>query len=412
MSAEKTCAAAFVARQPIFDRDKRACAYELLFRSGLEESYQGSDGDASSLEVIANSFIEMGLDELTGNKRGFINFTRNLLLSDVADLLPPEWVTIEILEDVEPDKEVLSACKHLKDLGYALALDDFVLADRGSPLLDVANIVKVDFAGTTPEDRKRLTDELNPRGIECLAEKVETHQEFAEAMACGFVYFQGYFFSKPVTRTTNKISGNKLAYLRTLQEINRPELSYEDLEAGIKQDVSLTYKLLRFINSVWFGLRHEVKSIKHALVWLGPKEVRKWFSLVSLRDMGGDKPDELIRCAMLRARMGELLAPLVGLKANAANLFLMGIFSVLDAMLDAPLEEVIAKLPLDKQVHAALLGEPSKYRQILEMIVSYEQGDWQDFADRAAELRFDPNRMPAIFNESVTWAEAAFSSSS
>lgn len=410
MGATGTDTTVFVARQPIFDRKKAACGYELLFRSGLANHYDASDGDTSTLDVIANSFVNIGLDELTGGQRGFINFTRNLLLQDIADLLPPDRITVEILEDIEPDDEVLRACERLKTAGYVLALDDFVLADRASPFLDLADIVKVDFTASTPDERKQAAALLNERGIAPLAEKVETVEDFDAAMADGYAYFQGYFFSKPVIHQGRSIPGSKLAYLRVLQEVNRPEISFDDLERIVQQDVLLTYKLLRFVNAAWFGLRHKITSIKHALVWLGPREIRKWFALVTLRNLGTDKPNELFLRALVRAKLGEAFGTVDGLEKSASELYLMGMFSVIDALLDVPMEEILPKLPLSEDVNAALLGQPGRFRSVHDTMVSYERGDWGEFSTHAREVPLSEHLMPRMFSESLKWANHTFDS--
>lgn len=410
MGAPTVASSVFVARQPIFHRARNVHGYELLFRSGQENGYTGTDGDACTRDVIASSFVDIGLDELTGGQRGFVNFTRNLLLSDVADLLPPDLVTVEVLEDVEPDEEVVTACKRLKDLGYTLALDDFVVADQGHPLLDLADIVKVDFAGTTREERKRLAGYLARRKIKPLAEKVETEDDFQQADADGYQYFQGYFFAKPDIHEGKAIAGNKLAYLRLLEQVNRPEMSLDQIEAVVKQDVTLTYKLLRFMNSVWFGLRYKVSSIKRALVMLGPQEIRKWFALVSLRQMGTDKPNELFLRGMLRAKMGEGVAPLTGLEKHASEIFLMGMFSVMDALLDAPMADIMKKLPLDEKVKGTLLGQKTPLTGVYDLITAYELGQWQQLSTHTRALNLDMQVLPPVFGESLKWANQAFAS--
>ena len=409
MNVQGTEAAVFVARQPIFDRNQKVFAYELLFRSGMGNAYDGTNADASTLDVIANSFVEIGLDELTGGKRAFINFTRNLLLHEITDLLPKDLVTVEILEDVEPDEDVLSACRQLKDAGYVMALDDFVLADAGSPFLDLADIVKVDFMGTTPEQRKSLSADLVRRGIKPLAEKVETVEEFQEALDAGYEYFQGYFFSKPVIHSSKKLSANRLSQIRMLKEVNSPELSYEDLDGTISQDVALSYKLLRYMNSAWFGLRCPIDSIKRALVQMGPKEIRKWFALVTLRDMGSDKPDVLLLTGMTRAKMSETVGTMASMERNGSELFLMGMFSIIDGLLDTPMAEILEKLPLDEKISSALLGRECPFGTVYNAITSYEKGAWDTFAQHAAVLKIDENRVPEAFNASLKWAQQALS---
>jgi EAL and modified HD-GYP domain-containing signal transduction protein len=400
----------FVARQPVFDRTKEVYGYELLFRAGLENCYDPPDADQSTLDVISNSFLVIGLDDLTDGKKGFINFTRNLLMNNVPSLLPKDSVVVEILEGIQPDEEILAACRKLKTSGYLLAMDDFVLAHRDSPFIQLADIVKVDFLGTSAEERKLISKYLTGKGVRVLAEKVEAVDEFDQALEMGYTYFQGYFFSKPVVRAGAKLSGNKLAYLRLLNEINKPDISYDDIEVFIKQDLSLTYKLLQFINSAWFGLKREIDSIKHALVLLGPKEIRKWFALVALRHMATDKPQELMLRSITRARLAEGMGPLVGMRDRGSELFLMGMFSVLDALMDVPMKDVLAKLPLNEEVKGALLGQPGRFRHVFDLMLSYEKGQWDDFSRHAEELQLDEELIPQLYTDALRWASQAFAS--
>jgi len=399
----------FVARQPIFDRQKVVHAYELLFRSGFENYYNALDGDKATEDVIANSFFVIGFDQLTDGRRAFINFTRNLLTKRVADLLPKEAVTVEILEDVEPDDEMVDICRNLKNSGYVVAMDDFVSKDVGNPLVEYADIVKVDFMGTEPAERKALCETLSRRGVSPLAEKVETEEEFLQAVEWGYEYFQGYFFSKPVIKSGKRLAGNKLTYLQVLYEVNQPGISYDELEKLIKQDLSLTYQLLRFMNSAWFGFRCEIKSIRHALVLLGPKEIKKWFSLIALTNMATDKPEELILRAVARGKTAEGLAPLIGMKEHRSELFLLGMFSLIDAVTDTPMNEIMEKLPLDQQVKNALLGKEGVFKTVYDAILSYERGEWDPFAECAEKLHLEESAMPGLVVESQRWASQAFS---
>jgi len=407
MSVGSASATVFVARQPIFDCAKRSFGYELLCRYKPESEGDTSDATTSMLDVLASGLLPTGLDELTGDKQAFISCPRQFRAEDVA-ALPSERVILEIHESIKPDEKILNTCRKLKAAGYRLALDDFAMAESGRPFLDLADIVKVDFPTTPPGERTKIARDLAARGIQVLAGKVESATAFDEAVASGYSYVQGYFFVKPAFRATDEISGNKLSRLRMLDELNRAELSYDRLEEIIKQDVFLTYDLLRFINSVWFGLSHKVTSIKHALVLLGPKEVKKWFALVTLRSMGTDKPSELLLRCMTRAKMGELMAPLVGLSSHASQLFLMGMFSVIDAVLDASMPTIMAKLPLDDQIKQALLGQPNPYRTVFDAIACYEKGEWDKFLSHAAALHLDEHRMLAVYADSLRWTGEAF----
>lgn len=397
-----------VARQPIFDGAKGVVGYELLFRSGFENYYQSLDADKSSIDVIANSYFVVGFDDLTGGKKWFINFTRNLLIKGVAALLPREKVVIEVLEDVKPGPEVLDACRTLKSAGYVLAMDDFVLKDQSSPLLDLADIVKVDWTATTPQEREVICPSLLKRGIQVLAEKVETLEEFDQARSCGCGYFQGYFFSKPVIHRGTEIPGNIAAYMRLMEQASKPEISYEEVETLIRQDIALSYKLLRFLNSAWFGLRCKIDSIKHALVLLGPVEFRKWLSLVSLKHLTTDKPEELVLNSMARARVCEQIGSIIGPESRQSELFLTGMFSHIDSLTDMTLEDALARLPLNDDIKRSLMGEPGPLTNVLDTVKSYEQARWHEFAAQAANLPIDEEVVPGIFSDSWKWARDAF----
>jgi EAL and modified HD-GYP domain-containing signal transduction protein len=370
MGVQSAGTTVFVARQPVFDCAKRSFGYELLCHCRQESGGDTSDAETSMLDVLASGLLPTGLDELTGGKLAFLRLTRKLQAEDIA-ALPSDRVILEIHETIKPDEEILNICRELKAAGYRLALDDFVMSASGSSFLDLADIVKVDFLATAPGERKKIALDLDARGIKALAREVESDKAFEEAVACGYSYVEGCFFAKPAFRATDEISGNKLSRLRVLDELYLPEVSYDRLEEIIKQDVSLTYDLLRFINSAWFGLRYKITAIKHALVLLGPKEIKKWFALVTLQSMGTEKPSELLLRCMTRAKMGELMAPLVGMRSHAPGLFLMGMFSVIDALVDAPMPAIVAKLPLDDQIKGALLGHSNLYRTVLDAIVSY-----------------------------------------
>jgi EAL and modified HD-GYP domain-containing signal transduction protein len=398
----------FVVRQPIFHRAKSVHGYELLFRPPPGAEATDPNGDATIVELIASAFVDIGLDDLTGGRRGFVPLTRTLLLENVADLLPPDLVTLEVLDNADVDPDLVDAVRRLKGSGYTIATDDFVLAEPDNPLLDLADIVKVDCFEIDADDLARVAADLRERGIRPLATCVETEDDFARGEADGFEYFQGSFFSKPIVHEGKVIEGSKLAYLQLLEEVHRPQMSLDDIENTLKQDVALAYKLLQFINSVWFGLRYEVTNIKRALVMLGPKEIRKWFALVSLRQMGTDKPDELFLRSAIRAKMGEGLAPPANMPEHGSELFLMGMFSVIDALLDAPMETVLAKLPLDEAVKGTLLGEDTRYRPVFDLVMAYEAGDWDRFAECAGRLEIDPEAVPPIWAESLKWANQAF----
>ena len=278
----------FIARQPIFDARGHVYAYELLFRSGLHNYFDCDDVDHAAASVIANSSLLFGLNEMSGGAKVFINCTRQVLVEDFIFILPKQTAVVEILEDVEPDEEIIDACRRLKKRGYILALDDFVYHKNYEPLLELADIIKVDFLLSDVEEQERLAKTFIPRGIRMLAEKVETHEVYEQAKQMGYQLFQGYFFAKPVIVSRKDIPANKLQFLRILKDVHAEEVDFKKLAKTIQSEVFLSYKILKLINSAAFALRHKVTSILQAISLLGIREIRSWVSLLSITAMADD----------------------------------------------------------------------------------------------------------------------------
>src|SRR5581483_900929 len=321
----------FVARQPIFDPHLKVFGYELLFRSSTENFCPAGDWDKASGSVI-DSFL-LGLNVLTEGGRAFINFTNNALLDGFASMLPKENVVVEVLESVKPDPEILAACTKLKGLGYTIALDDVTSLEERGPLLKLADFVKVDFAAITWREKGQIAKQLRGTGIQALAEKVETAEDFQQAKDLGYGLFQGYFFLKRQVFSARDIPAFRPNYLRILQAVHRPELNFAELEGILKREVSLSYRLLRYLNSPCCGLRHEITSLRHALSMLGENEIRRWVSLVVVAGIGTEKQAEIISMSIIRARFCELIAERLARQAGPTDCFLMGLLSLLDAIL-------------------------------------------------------------------------------
>lgn len=394
-----------VARQPIFDVNLNVFGYELLFRSSFMNSYDGTDGDQATLDVITNSFLLIGIDTLTDGKKAFINFTENSLKNNIPTMLPKEVVAIEILEDVIPDEEIIRACQNLKKKGYLLILDDFVFNPDYLPLIQLADIIKVDFRTTSHQERRQLIEQIRNYPVKLLAEKVETPKEFQDALHMGFSYFQGYFFCKPCVLSGKNLSGYKTNYLRILQEINKPDLDLKKIEFIIRQDVSLSYKLLKFINSCLFGFKTTITSLQHALTLLGQKELTKWASLIALKKVADDKPGELILNSLIRARFAEKLAAKKMCQQRVSDAFLMGMFSHIDVLLDRPLSEILEEIPLDEEIKQALLEkEHNEFFVLYQLIQTYEKGNWDDFSTYVKELAINEHDVLKAYRESLIWA--------
>jgi c-di-GMP-related signal transduction protein len=396
----------YVARQPIFDRQQKVIGYELLYRTGLTNSCNVTDGTEASLAVIRNTFLMMGERMVAPPGKAFIKLTRDLLMNGVAKVLPQQSTVLEISEETGPDKEVVDVCRELKEAGYTLTFDDCTVdTSMKTPLLELADIVKVDFTKNSKEQARIIARKLANGKRQLLAERVETRDELTAALAMGYSFFQGYFFSKPVIMQGHAIPYYKRNYMRIMRELSRRELDFEAFEGIIKQDVTLCYTLLKYINSAYFRVIDEVTSVLRAIVLLGEAEVRRWASLVLCTLMGTDDPPEVVVRSLVRARMCELLAADIGLRAREPDLFLMGLFSMLDVLIGLPLAEILKGLSLSREVKGALLGQQTDYRRLYELVVSYERGQWERCTRHASELNLNPEIIPSVFLSAVEWAD-------
>jgi c-di-GMP-related signal transduction protein len=398
----------FMARQPIFDRQLQVYGYELLFRSGIERLFCSGSSDQKSASVIVDSFLGIGMEALTGKRRAFINCTRETLVKDYISLIPRERTVVEILETIEPDDEVLAVCRKLKQAGYTLALDDFVYSKRLQPFANLVDIIKVDFQTTKPAERERLARRFSSQVSQLLAEKLETRAEYEEARSLGYSLFQGYFFARPEIISGRDIPLFKLNYLKILKQIHQPDLDLMTLEDTVKHDAGLCYKLLKYLNSAYFGFRDEIRSIRHTFSLLGLDQLKKWLSLVVMASMATDKPEELVFSSIIRAHFCEALAPVVGLEGYATDLYLMGLLSMLDAILDSPMAEVIKDIAVSDEIKESLMNGRTRFRDVFDLVVNYERGDWEQFAHMAAELKTDEAGIPPIYFESLQRAQHFF----
>jgi EAL and modified HD-GYP domain-containing signal transduction protein len=395
----------FLARQPIFDHRRRVFAYELLFRSGPENYFCGPGTVMPSAHVVSTGML--GLPELTDGRAAFMNFTRESLLADFAQVLSPEEVVIELLESVPGDAEVLAACERLKKAGFRIALDDFVENDSTAPLLRYADFIKVDVLATTPEERARLARDLAPAGIAMLAEKVETWEMFGKVANSGYRYFQGYFFSRPVMVSSKAIPGFRLNYLRLVEELSHPT-SVDRLERIIKQEASIAYRLLRRVNSLAFGFRSEVRSLRHALVLLGEHEIRTSAMVWLLAEIGQESPSEVVVASTLRARACELLAVECSTNVEPSELFLVGLFSMLDAIMERTMEQVVANLPVSDNLRDALLGKQNNLKAVMDCVMAYERGGWKQAVDLAQAAGIEEDALAAAYHQALIWVTHVF----
>lgn len=395
----------YVARQPIFNRKKKICGYELLFRDGISNAFPEIDGDSASSQVLSGSFLTIGIDHITGGKKAFINFTKELLVRKVANLFPREKIMVEILEDVEPDREVISACKEIVQNGYEIALDDFTYRTDLKPLIDLAKVIKIDFRLTPKEDIPECLHKLSGHPIEFLAEKVETNEEFQLASDMGFEYFQGYFFGKPHIIKGKDITPSRMTLLQIMSEINKEDFSYSELEQYVVRDVSISHKLLLYINSAYYKRPVDISSIKQALVFLGKIEVRRFLSLVILTKLSSDKPNELIRSSLIRARFCERLGGASPLRPNESELFTLGLFSRIDAILDGTMGNLMERLPLTENIKGVLVEDRGELTDYLKLVSCFEIGDWPGVSEAATALAVDEEKIPQFYMDALAWAD-------
>lgn len=394
----------FVARQPILDRTRKTRAYELLYRDGLTGGFNpGVDPNQATLKVLDTSFFVVGIEALTSGRHAYVNFTRENLLNGYATGLPPDRLVVEVLEDVVPDAEVIRACRALKAAGYRIALDDVITADIPGPLVDVANIVKVDFRQTDRALRRQIARTFRPRGLHLLAEKVETEQDVEQALADGYDLFQGYFFAKPTVVSGRDVPAVKQNILQLLREAHRPEPSHQKIEAIVRHDVGLALKLLVHMRAAAWGQRQPVDSIRRALLLMGDRGLRKWASIVAVATLGQDRPPELVVTSLVRATFCEGLLTDLGHEDLVEDGFLTGLFSTIDAFLGQPLAEAVERLPLADDVRTALLGGENALRAILDLALAYEQGNWERVARLAAAVGATDEMLTARYEAAVAY---------
>jgi len=391
----------FVARQPILTTDEKVFGYELLFRDGIEDFFRSPDSDAASRSTL-NSSMLLGLDVLCDGRRAFVNCTPDILLKDYVTLLPAGQTVVEILETVPADDLVVAACRRLKEAGYMIALDDFTLGDPREPLTDLADIIKVDLRVTSSADAAAMVQRYGPWRCRLLAEKVETREEFIASKKAGFLYFQGYFFRRPEILTAHEIPANRLNYLRMLTAVSQPELDVRQIENLVKGEASLCYRLLRYLNSAAFGFASEIHSVRHALSILGEREVRRWIRLVASLGAGQDKSSHLVLAALVRARFCELLSPKI--QHGDSDLFLMGMLSLMDTILEIPMRQVLDNVPIDQECKSVLLGATSRLRPFYQLMLAQESGEWVAVKELTAELHLSEGDVSASYWQAMQWA--------
>jgi len=392
----------YIARQPIFDRDMNVYGYELLYRQSSLNQFTGVDDDQATSELIYNSFLVVGLEDLTDGAVAFINFSKGLIESDVPFMLPEKNVVVEVLERDEATEKTIDACRRIRSRGYTLALDDFIFDRDCLPLVDFADIIKVEFPALKYEEQRKFINRYRKK-VKFLAEKIETREEFHQAVRLGYDYFQGYFFSKPSMINAREIVSLNVNLFKVMEELNRPEPSIDVISDIIRLDLGLAFKLLKLANSVYIGAKNEIRSIQQALTFIGIKEIHEWITLIFIKDLQNVENAELIKLSLVRGKLMELIAGELHPGSPNPEYFFTGLFSFIDILLGKGMSDILEGLPLPDGVKKALLGEENEQRQMLDAIAACESSDWQKVEDSEPVNRISPHRYMELYIDALKW---------
>lgn len=388
----------FVGRQPILGPNLKTIGYEVLYRNCESNSANIHDEELATAQVLLNTYLDIGLEHVVGTHLAFLNIPKQFLLDRHCEALPKNRVVLEILETVEPSRRVIEALTSLSQQGYTIALDDFVFHDRFRPFLELADIVKIDVLGKSPEQLLQETRQLRDYRARLLAEKVETREDFETCKQLGIFYFQGFFFYRPDIIRGRKIPGNRVALLELLGKLQDPNISFECLVEFIRNDLSLSYKILRFVNSASVGLPMPVGSIEQAACLVGIDRIRTWASLIAMA-IGKDQPTEMLVIALVRAKMCERLGQQLGAD-SPEKYFTMGLLSVLETLYGSSMESLVRNLPLPDDILEALILEKGTMGTALSSVKAYEKGEWLQLE----QLQLSPGTIRDFYVEAIEWA--------
>lgn len=398
----------YVARQPIFDINNEVFAYELLYRNNEKNFFDGSvtSNVATSL-LLMNSYYTFGIDKLVDQGKAFINFDKHLIDAEIPHILDKTKVVVELLEDIIPDEGFMRAVRKLKNEGYTIAVDDFVEGFEYMEMVELADIIKVDFFENTDEQISSIAKQWSRSDKMLLAEKVETQEIYEWAKGLGYQLFQGYYFSKPSMVSGKKINDSTFQYVQIIDELNKEEPNYKTISSIIETDANLTYKLLKLVNHNYTA-SNKINSIQHGLSILGIKAFEKWVSLAMVQDLSVNKPQETIKVSMTRAKFMELVAENSSLKSKSNEMMLVGILSVIDGLLDKEMSEALEELPLADTIKSALLFEDGPYLDSYMMVLSFEKGDFEMAASCSEKLGISSDEVAGYYYQSIEWAEFMF----
>ncbi|HVJ09322.1 MAG TPA: HDOD domain-containing protein [Acidisarcina sp.] len=400
----------FFARQPILDRNRKIFGYEFLFRSSMQNKFpyaSPTESDYATRLMVDNSIL-YNFESLAGRGKAFLNCTREALTQGFVTLLPPQSTVLEVLEGVEPDNEVVDACRSLRSQGYQISLDDFIPRPGMERLLPYADYIKFDFRLCNAAQRAEIRQFVKGSKSLLVAEKVEDEEAFRLALEEGFDLFQGYFFCQPSVFSRKKVSSQRLRHLKLLTAVSRSPFNWHEIESIVRKDASLCYRLLRLVNAGHYMVRSEISSIQTALVTVGEDRFRKLLTLAVTSQLDNDPSSELTRLALQRARFCEMAAPYLQQDPNEQYLF--GLLSLFPAFMGISMQQAITQLPLRPPVKAALLGEPNEISFALRCLHRYESGEWNILPEDTANLALNMDTLDILYQHSLCWAENSTSS--
>ncbi|MFT5756457.1 MAG: EAL and modified HD-GYP domain-containing signal transduction protein [Alteromonadaceae bacterium] len=394
----------YTARQPILNAKKQVVAYELLFRDSEKNSFPVDvSPDIATAKLLVNSYLSIGLDEMTDGKPALINFPISILSDHLVNMTPYNNIIVEILETVEPNDENYEVLRKLFQQGFILALDDFIYSPAWDRFLPFIKLIKIDIIETPLLSIAHLVPTYRQHNIKLLAEKVETYEDFLQAKKLGFEYYQGYFFYKPEMLVSVEMDSSHPFVMPIYREIMKEGYSYKKLEKYFANDINLTYKLLRFVNSVFFGHSKDITSIKQAIAYLGETQLRKFICLILMAELNPQKPQVLIQNTILRARLCEVFAKIMGLTQLTEYAFLTGLFSTIDAILDRPLDKILLSMPLAEEINEALIEKKGDLAKCLAFVVAYTEGDWDSINIFINTYKVDPAQLISSCDEAYQW---------
>ncbi|SFC59493.1 EAL and modified HD-GYP domain-containing signal transduction protein [Alkalibacterium subtropicum] len=395
----------FIARQPIFNRAMKVYGYELLYRdSETAKRFNHVSAEQATAAVVSGLF-ELGTDSITQNKKSFVNFSYDFLFSDSIELIAPENLVIEVLENTKIDTKLINRLTALKKKGYKIALDDFIEKYTSSPVINISTIIKYDIMARPLDSIKTDVKRAMRDGKILVAEKIETKEEYESAKKMGFHLFQGYFFAKPhiIGKTSNRKSP-KLSYLELMNELQAPEPSFDNLTNIIKKDVNLSHRLLLSTKQNKAKSGDIIDQLHQSLVYMGLNQIKRWIHILMLQDLATNKPDELLYLTLIRAHFGELLAKNSLFKSQSNDIYGMFLFSTLDALLDQPINEALQNLLISEDVRKALICQKGVFSPMLELVIAYEKGDWDSVNTLSLQMNLNEEQISKYYMDSITYS--------